>query len=279
MNSPSALTSGRDNGLKKTLKQAKNIRGAVEEMLVADAAQAAQIRNASDRVLAVADQTHKHPLLTRAQIENWETSHVDETRQYVLDAAKAWRTAAVAHEHALDMYDVATETDSNGMNADTQGLRNVADSLRTHASRLKLIDKRYENPTLQASIYACNEAIARINEKHTVIAARLNDTANRLLQVADDYDVPRTDRKIAVRPRPTIPAHRPHIGNLNDGPQPHGRHGQRRSTHTGRSVLPSAHPRALPRGYMSEPKPEPDEIRATRDRLLGGGRPVRRRVR
>ncbi|MGV0770816.1 hypothetical protein [Mycobacterium syngnathidarum] len=196
------MTSGPDDRLKNALKQAKSIRDAVEEMLVADAAQAAQIRKASDRVLAVADQAHKHPLLTRTQIENWETSHVDETRQYMLDAVKAWRTAAVAHEHALDMYDVATETDGNGMNADTQGLRNVADSLRTHASRMSLIDKRYENSTLQASIYACNEAIARINEKHTVIAARLNDTADTLVQIADDYDIPRTDRKIVVRPRP-----------------------------------------------------------------------------
>lgn len=196
------MTSGRDDGLTNARKQAENIRCAVEEMLAEDAAQAAQIRKASDRVLAVADQTHKHPLLTRTQIENWETPHVDDTRQYMLDAVKAWRTAAVAHEHALDMYDVAADTDSNGMQADTQGLRKVAESLRTHASRLKLIDKRYENFTLQASIYACNEAIARINEKHTIIAARLNDTADRLVQIADDYDIPRTDRKIAVRPRP-----------------------------------------------------------------------------
>lgn len=120
----------------------------------------------------------------------------------MLDAVKAWRTAAVAHEHALDMYDIATGTDSNGVRADTQGLRKVADSLRSHASRMELIDKRYENSTLQASIYACNAAIARINEKHTIIAARLNDTANRLVQLADDYDTPRTDRTIVIRPRP-----------------------------------------------------------------------------
>lgn len=196
------MTSGPDERLKNALKQAKSIRGAVEEMLVVDVAQAAQIRKASDRVLAVADQAHKHPLLTRTQIENWETSHVDEIRKYMLDAVKAWRTAAVAHEHALDMYDVATDTDHNGMNADTQGLRKVAHSLRTHAARMSLIDKRYENSTLQASIDACNEAVARINEKHKVIAARLNDTADRLVQIADDYDIPRTDRKIVVRPRP-----------------------------------------------------------------------------
>lgn len=198
------MTSGPDDGPKRALKQAENIRSAVEKMLVADAAQGAQIRKASDKILAVADQTHKHPLLTRTQIENWETSHLDETRQYMMDAIKAWRTAAVAQEHALDMYDTATDTDtdSKGMKADTQGLRNVADSLRTHAARMKLIDKRYDNSTQQTSIYACNEAIARINEKHTVIAARLNDTADRLVQIADDYDTPRTDRKVVIRPRP-----------------------------------------------------------------------------
>lgn len=122
----------------------------------------------------------------------------------MLDAVKAWRTAAVAHEHALDMYDVAADTDNDGMQADTQGLRTVAESLRTHASRLNLIDKRYENFTLQASIYACNEAIARIKEKHTIIAARLNDTADRLVQIADDYDIPRTDRKICCSPQAKV---------------------------------------------------------------------------
>jgi hypothetical protein len=118
------------------------------------------------------------------------------------DAMQAWRAAGMAHEHAVDMYDVAAETDRNGLMVDTTGLREVADSLRVHASRMNLIERRYESNAIQPSIYACNEAIERINEKHTAIAARLHDTADKLLQAAAEYDIAPADRPRTVRQRP-----------------------------------------------------------------------------
>jgi hypothetical protein len=196
------MTSTPDDRLREAAEHAEKIRNAIENLLAEDAAAAAGIRKGSDRILAVADQAHKHPLPTRSQVENWHASHVDETRQYMFDAVKAWRTAAVAHEHAVDMYDVAAETDRKGSKVDTVGLREIADRLRVHASRLKLIDRRYESDAIQASVYACNEAIARINEKHTAIAARLNDTANKLAQAAANYDTPPADRPRAAWQRP-----------------------------------------------------------------------------
>lgn len=188
--------------MRQAAEHAENVRNAVVKLLDADAAAAAQIRKGSDKILAVADETHKHPLPTRSQVENWPSSHIDETKQCMFDAVKAWRTAGVAHEHAVDMYDVAVETDRKGLKVDTTGLRDVADRLRTHASGLKLIERRYESDAIQTSIYACNEAIARINEKHTAIAARLNATANQLTQAAADYDVAPANRPRIARARP-----------------------------------------------------------------------------
>ncbi len=188
--------------MRKAAEHVEKIRNAVVELLDADVAAAAQIRKGSDKILAVADEIHKHPLPTRSQVENWLSSHIDETRQHMFDAAKAWRTAAVAHEHALEMYDVAAEADAKGLQVDTVGLREVADSLRAHASQLKLIERRYESDAIQPSIYACNEAIARINEKHTVIAARLNATADRLMQIAAYYDIAPADRPRIAWPTP-----------------------------------------------------------------------------
>lgn len=166
--------------MRQAAEHAENVRNAVVKLLDADAAAAAQIRKGSDKILAVAD----------------------ETKQCMFDAVKAWRTAGVAHEHAVDMYDVAVETDRKGLKVDTTGLREVADRLRTHASGLKLIERRYESDAIQTSIYACNEAIARINEKHTAIAARLNATANQLTQAAADYDVAPANRPRIARARP-----------------------------------------------------------------------------
>jgi hypothetical protein len=196
------MTPAPDDRLRKAAEHTENIRSAVVELLARDTAAAAQIRKGSDRILAVADETHKHPLPTLSQVQNWPSSHIGETKQYMFDAVKAWRTAAVAHEHAVDMYDVAAETDRKGQKADTNGLREVADSLRTHASRMKLIDRRYESDAIQTSIYACNEAIDRINEKHMAIAARLNDTADKLAQAAADYGTAPTGRPRTVRQRP-----------------------------------------------------------------------------
>ncbi|ODR06188.1 hypothetical protein AWC26_18595 [Mycobacterium shimoidei] len=181
---------------------ADKIRDAVLNLIDEDAAAAAQIRKGSDRILTVADQIHKRPLPTRSQVEHWSTSHVDETRQYMFDAVKSWRTAGVAHEHAIDMYEVAADNDRKGLPIDTAGLRDAADSLRAHASQMTLIDRHYHSDAIQPSIYACNEAIARINEKHTAIAARLNDTANKLTQAADDYDTPAANRPRCIRQRP-----------------------------------------------------------------------------
>jgi hypothetical protein len=196
------MTSEPDDGLRKAAEHAEKIRNAVVELLATDAAAAAQIRKGSDRILAVADETHKHPLPTRSQVENWPASHVDETKQYMLHAIKAWRTAAVAHEHAVDMYDVAAEAAGQGAKVDTNGLRELADGLRAHASQMKPIDRRYQSDAIQTSIDACNEAIARINEKHVAIGARLNDTAAKLAQAAADYDLALADRPRSVRQRP-----------------------------------------------------------------------------
>lgn len=191
-----------DERLRQAAVHADKIREAVLNLLDADAAEAAQIRKGSDRILAVADQIHKHPLPTRSQVEHWSTSHVEETRRYMFDAVKAWRTAGVAHEHAVDMYEVAVDRNREGSPVDTAGLRDAAERLRAHASQLILIDRHYHSDAIQPSIYACNEAIARINEKHTAIAARLNDTANKLVQAADDYDTPAANRPRCIRQRP-----------------------------------------------------------------------------
>lgn len=66
---------------------------------------------------------------------------------------------------------------------------------------MTLIDRRYDSDAIQPSIYACNEAIARINEKHTSIATRLNDTTATLAQAANDYETPATTRPPTVRQR------------------------------------------------------------------------------
>lgn len=188
--------------MRMAAQYADKIRRAVVRLLDEDAAAAARIRKGSDRILAVADETHKHPLPTLSQVENWPSAHIDETTQYMFDAVKAWRTAAVAHEHAVDMYDLAAETDRKDLTVDTAGLRGVADSLRAYAAGLKPLERRYDSPAIQTSIYACNEAIARINGKHAGIAARLNATADQLMQVAAEYDLAPADRPRNARARP-----------------------------------------------------------------------------
>lgn len=154
-----------DEQLRQAAVHADKVRNAVLNLLDEDAAAAAQIRKASDRILTVADQIHKQSLPTRSQVEKWSTSHVEETRQYMFDAVKAWRTAAVAHEHAIEMYEVAADSDRKGSAVDTTGLRDTAESLWAQASQMTLIDRHYHSNAIQPSIYACNEAIARINEK------------------------------------------------------------------------------------------------------------------
>lgn len=70
------------------------------------------------------------------QMENWPTAHLDETRRNMMEAVKAWRSAAVAHGHAVDMYDIAEETDRKGEKADTRGLRPLAQDLRERTAQL-----------------------------------------------------------------------------------------------------------------------------------------------
>jgi light-regulated signal transduction histidine kinase (bacteriophytochrome) len=191
-----------DDRLRKAREHAEKIRNAIVKLLATDAAEAAQIRTASDRMLAVADQTHKHPLPTLSQVRNWQTSHIEETKRYMHDAMEAWRAAGVAHQHAVDMYDLAAETDGKGLKVNTADLRQVAENLRAHASKMKLIKRRYRSDVIQTSAYACDEAIGRINEKHTAIAARLRDTANKLVESAAEYDMAPADRPRHARQRP-----------------------------------------------------------------------------
>lgn len=175
-----------DPGLLNALDMARDLRKSIIDTQRGDLKAAAQIRKASDRCLEVADELHRPPLPTLSHLKNWPTAHLDETKRLMLDAVKTWRTAAVAHEHASDLYGLALEADK----PDTAGLRQAAENLRAHAARIVPLDIRFENPGVQTSIYACNEAIARINEKHALVAARLNDTADRLVARADDYDNP-----------------------------------------------------------------------------------------
>lgn len=136
------------------------------------------------------------------QIENWPTAHLDETRRNMMEAVKAWRSAAVAHGHAVDMYDIAEETDRKGEKADTRGLRPLAQDLRERTAQLVPIDTRYDTTAVQASAYACNEALDRINEKHALVAARLNDTAAKLDDIAQHYDTPPGKRPRTAHQRP-----------------------------------------------------------------------------
>lgn len=82
------------------------------------------------------------------QMENWPTAHLDETRRNMMEAVKAWRSAAVAHGHAVDMYDIAEETDRKGEKADTRGLRPLAQDLRERTAQLVPIDTRYDTTRL-----------------------------------------------------------------------------------------------------------------------------------
>ncbi|MGH3955399.1 MAG: hypothetical protein ACRDTI_15340 [Mycobacterium sp.] len=175
-----------DPGLLNALDMAMNIRKSIIDTQRGDLKAAAQIRKASDRILSVADELHFPPLPKLSHFQNWPTAHVTETQRLMLEAVKTWRTAAVAHEHASDLYGLALEANK----PDTAGLRQAAENLRAHAAQIVPLDTRYDSPGVQTSIDACNEAIARINEKHALVAARLNDTADRLDARADDYDNP-----------------------------------------------------------------------------------------
>lgn len=195
------MTREPDQRMQQAAQHAENIRAAVDKFVAADVAEAARIRKASDKILAVADEVHRHPLPLLSQLESWTTSHIDETTQRMFDAVKLWRNAGVAHEHALDMYDVAVEADRNEQPVDTDGLRRVADGLREHAARMTTIAP-YGNDALFASVFACNEAIARINEKNTTIAARLNAAANHITEAASEWDMAPADRPRSARSRP-----------------------------------------------------------------------------
>lgn len=195
------MTREPDERMRQAAQHAENIRAAVDKFVAEDVVEAARIRKASDKTLAVADETHKHPLPLLSQVRSWTGAHLDETRQRMIDAVKIWRNAGVAQEHALDMYDVAVEADRNEKAVDTAGLREVADDLREHASRMATFDQ-YDNEGLFASVFACNEAIARINEKNTTIAARLNAAANQITEAAAEWDMAPADRPRVARARP-----------------------------------------------------------------------------
>ena len=84
------------------------------------------------------------------------------------DAAQIWRAAGQDHNYALSLLNQAIEAGRKGLQVDAVGLRQAAESLRSHAAQTTPIEQLQGDP-IQATITACNEAIGRINENHAVM--------------------------------------------------------------------------------------------------------------
>lgn len=146
---------------------AENIRDQVITFVATDNQIAAEIRKESDDLISMIEQFRSTRLPRLSQVQNWQTTCPDDTRQYMRDAAQIWRAAGQDHNYALSLLNQAIEAGRKGLQVDAVGLRQAAESLRSHAAQTTPIEQLQGDP-IQATITACNEAIGRINENHAV---------------------------------------------------------------------------------------------------------------